>query len=57
MIAQIANGGYKIKPSFNANDQFLFGEKIIQNDDHLKIIQDHLTLRLTNGVVHRIALD
>ena len=31
MTAQIANGGYKIRPSFNANDQFLFGEKIIQN--------------------------
>ena len=42
MIAQIANGGYKIKPSFNANDQFLFGEKIIQNDGHLKLIQDSL---------------
>ena len=42
MIAQIANGGFKIKPSFNANDQFLFGEKIIQNDDDLKLIQDAL---------------
>ena len=44
MIAQIANGGYKIKPSFNANDQFLIGEKIIQNDDHLKFIQDALNV-------------
>ena len=42
MIAQIANGGYKIKPSFNANDQFLFGEKIIQNDEHLKLIKASL---------------
>ena len=55
MIAQIANGGYKIKPSFNANDQFLFGEKIIQNDDHLKIIQDSLNVATNEWRVHRIA--
>ena len=42
MIAQIANGGFKIKPSLNANDNFKFGEKIIENDDHLKIIKDSL---------------
>ena len=44
MIAQIANGGYKIKPSFNNNDQFLFGEKIIENGDHLKLIQESLNV-------------
>ena len=42
MIAQIANGGFKIKPSLNANDNFELGEKIIENDDHLKIIKDSL---------------
>jgi penicillin-binding protein 2 len=42
MIAQIANGGFKIKPSLNANDIFELGEKIIENDDHLKIIKDSL---------------
>ena len=42
MIAQIANGGFKINPSLNANDNFELGEKIIENDDHLKIIKDSL---------------
>lgn len=42
MIAQIANGGFKIKPSLNANDNFKIGEKIIENDNHLKIIKDSL---------------
>ena len=42
MVAQIANGGFKIKPSLNANDNFELGEKIIENDDHLKIIKDSL---------------
>ena len=42
MIAQIANGGFKIKPSLNANDNFELGEKIIENEDHLKIIKDSL---------------
>ena len=42
MIAQIANGGFKIKPSLNAKDNFELGEKIIENDDHLKIIKDSL---------------
>jgi len=42
MITQIANGGFKIKPSLNANDNFELGEKIIENDDHLKIIKDSL---------------
>jgi len=42
MIAQIANGGFKIKPSLNADDNFELGEKIIENDDHLKIIKDSL---------------
>ena len=42
MIAQIANGGFKIKPSLNANDNFELGEKIIENDDHLKTIKDSL---------------
>jgi len=44
MIAQIANGGFKIKPSLNANDNFELGEKIIENDDHLKIIKDSLVV-------------
>ena len=44
MIAQIANGGYQIKPSFNSNNQFLLGEKIIQNDEHLKLIQESLNV-------------
>ena len=55
MIAQIANGGYKIKSSFNAMDEFLFGEKIIQNDDHLKFIQNALDVSTNEGVEHRIA--
>ncbi len=42
MIAQLANGGYKIKPSFNAKDDFNLGEKIIKNDDHLKLIHEAL---------------
>ena len=42
MIAQIANGGFKIQPSLNANDNFELGEKIIENDVHLKIIKDSL---------------
>ena len=42
MIAQIANGGFKIKPSLNANDNFELGEKIIENEDHLKIIKESL---------------
>jgi len=42
MITQIANGGFKIKPSLNANDNFELGEKIIENEDHLKIIKDSL---------------
>ncbi|MCI5054347.1 MAG: penicillin-binding protein 2 [Pelagibacteraceae bacterium] len=42
MIAQIANGGFKIKPSLNASDNFELGEKIIENNDHLKIIKDSL---------------
>lgn len=42
MIAQIANGGFKIKPSLNANDNFELGEKIIENEDHLKIIKNSL---------------
>ena len=42
MIAQIANGGFKIKPSLNANDNFELGEKIIVNEDHLKIIKKSL---------------
>ena len=42
MIAQIANGGFKIKPSLNANDNFELGEKIIENDDHLKMIKESL---------------
>ena len=44
MIAQIANGGFKIKPSLNANDNFELGEKIIENDVHLKIIKDSLDI-------------
>jgi len=44
MIAQIANGGFKIKPSLNANDNFELGIKIIENDDHLKIIKDSLVV-------------
>ena len=42
MIAQIANGGFKIKPSLNANDNFELGEKIIENEDHLKTIKESL---------------
>ena len=57
MIAQIANGGFKIKPSFNANDQFLFGDKIIQNDDDLKLIQDALDVATNSGAVRRIVPD
>ncbi|MEK9680966.1 MAG: penicillin-binding protein 2 [Pelagibacteraceae bacterium] len=44
MIAQIANGGYKIKPSFNAKNVFELNEKIIENDEHLKIIHDALNV-------------
>ena len=44
MIAQIANGGFKIQPSLNANDNFELGEKIIENDVHLKIIKDSLDI-------------
>jgi len=42
MIAQIANGGFKIKPSLNSKDNFEFGEKIIENDNHLKVIKESL---------------
>ncbi len=42
MIAQIANGGYRIKPSLDMSDEFLLGEKIVKNDDHLEIIKDAL---------------
>ena len=44
MIAQIANGGFKIQPSLNVNDNFELGEKIIENDVHLKIIKDSLDI-------------
>ena len=44
MIAQIANGGFEIKPSLNANDSFELGEKIIENEDHLKIIKESLNV-------------
>ena len=44
MIAQIANGGYSIKPSFNKKEKFVLGEKIIKNDLHLYAIQDSLNV-------------
>ena len=49
MIAQIANGGFKIKPSLNANDNFELGEKIIENEDHLKIIKESLDILPMSG--------
>ena len=42
MIAQIGNGGFAITPSFNVNDNFKFGEKLIEKDEHLKFLQDAL---------------
>ena len=42
MIAQIGNGGFAITPSFNVNDSFEFGEKLIEKDEHLKFLQDAL---------------
>ena len=44
MIAQIANGGFKIQPSFNLLDEFALGEKIIENQKHLEILQDSLNV-------------
>ncbi len=42
MVAQIANGGYEIKPSFLKNDDYTLNNKIIKNDDHLKIILESM---------------
>ena len=44
MIAQIANGGFAIQPSFDAEQEFLLGEKIIKSDLHLYAIKDSLNL-------------
>ena len=44
MIAQIANGGYSIKPSFDAKSEFELGEKIIDKDLNLYAIKDALNV-------------
>ena len=44
MIAQIANGGYSIQPSFDRSQKFELGKKIINNDLHLHAIRDSLNV-------------
>ena len=42
MIVQLANGGYEIKPTFLKTTKFILGKKIIENDDHLKLLLSSL---------------
>jgi len=44
MMAQIANGGFKINPTFDENKKSEFGEKTVVSDDHLKVIKEALFL-------------
>ena len=42
MMTQLANGGFKVSPTFDGNKEIQPNEKIINNDEHLKIIMNAL---------------
>ena len=42
MMAQLANGGYKISPSFIENEEVALTEKIIEDDEHAKLLLESL---------------
>ena len=41
-MTQLANGGFKVSPTFDENKKNQLNEKIINNDEHLKTIMNAL---------------